>query len=595
MNYGRYIEQCIQSVLSQKASIPTKINHIIMDGGSTDETIKILKKYEGRIHYYVNRGEGQTPALNHAMRIIEKKFPKTKYLGWINADDYYNPCWLEASLSVLRKEPRKTAMICGYVTQVGVPDFLKAVVKEHERVQDTTPLNPYINAQRMTRGNYVLQPTVLIRMYAFKAMKRKYGYWFNPEYDYTQDLELWHRFLANGLKIRRIRDRVATLRRHPIRMSQTHRVDQRREGHRARVWLIDQLDKVEDSFKIAFMWRVRSSHIAGFWENKRDSHQNAMYRLSEQYKVRLFVSWDKEKPRGVWQGQDITYHPYSKPDLLLKQLKAFNPDMIFMNMVGEGAWVSVIEEFPNAWKALIDYGNRRMILSHPEQVDAVIVQQQHQKNKALRNNKIAPKKVKVIPFCIETDHFKPMPVGKLYTGVMVADFRENIKRQYLLIKAWPQIPGRLLLIGRYGRSLPKGYHNVLMKLAASLGVENRITFMNGCPYQAMPNIISMAKIGYLTSSREGGSRALLEKMACGLPCIVMKDCEGAVNMVKNGVEGYVANPLKRGDIAAKTKLLLKNYRSMGKAASRRVRKDYPYNRMSDEYQKLVEEVIERRR
>ncbi|MEE9316512.1 MAG: glycosyltransferase, partial [bacterium] len=208
MNYGRYLEECIESVLGQRASFPFKINHIIMDGGSTDDTEQILKKYKDRIHYYVNSGEGQTPALNHAMKIIEEEFPQTNFIGWLNADDYYNPIWLQASLSVLRKEAKNVAMTCGRITQVGASPILQKKIDANERRENMTQVLPYVRINRMLQGNSIIQPTVLIRMSAFKELEKRYGFYFNEEYNFTQDLDLWHRFLANGFRIRRISARV---------------------------------------------------------------------------------------------------------------------------------------------------------------------------------------------------------------------------------------------------------------------------------------------------------------------------------------------------------------------------------------------------
>jgi len=266
--------------------------------------------------------------------------------------------------------------------------------------------------------------------------------------------------------------------------------------------------------------------------------------------------------------------------------------MIFLNVMHHGFWPHIIEEFPDAWKAYIDYGGAKVVVPQADKIDAVIMQQEYQKMLVIENNDISPEKVYANPFCIDIEHFRPMPVSKLYTGIMVADFRKNIKRQQILIKEWQNIPGKLLLLGRYERSLPKGYHNTMMKLAEELGVRNRIIFMNGCPTEQIPTLISMAKIGYLTSHREAGSRALLEKMCCGLPVIVTNDCAGSMSLIESEIDGLIADPYIEGDIAAKTMKLLKNYREMGFVASERIRKEYPYSRMRDFYLDLVKGVKE---
>ena len=358
--------------------------------------------------------------------------------------------------------------------------------------------------------------------------------------------------------------------------------------------MADGQNEIKKNTKIAFLWYVRSSHVKGFWENKQDSMQYAIARLSENHQVRVFVSTEfKRSPQWI-NGQYMTFYDYSSPNELLDLLSQFNPDMIFMNLIKVPLWNRVIASFPSAWKGFMDYGSQTLEVNSHEKVDAILVQQEYQARIVVEKNKVESEKVKVNAFCIKTDHFKPIPVGKLYTGVMLADFRKAIKRQYLLIRAWQHIPGRMLLIGRFERSIPKNYHLECIKLATKLGVRDRITFMNGCHLEFLPTTLNMAKIGYMTSSREGGSRAQMEKMACGLPIIVMSDCPGSVNLIKPGVDGLVANPKILEDIVAKTEKMLLDYREMGVAASERIRRERPYDRMLNFYQDLIKESMKGR-
>jgi len=82
MNQGRYIEETIRSVLLQ--GYPD-LEYIVIDGGSTDETIEIIKKYDKWISYWVSEADkGQCNAIN-------KGLDKSTGIitGWLNSDDVY--------------------------------------------------------------------------------------------------------------------------------------------------------------------------------------------------------------------------------------------------------------------------------------------------------------------------------------------------------------------------------------------------------------------------------------------------------------------------------------------------------------------------
>ena len=80
-NHGEFIEDAILSVKNQKK---VNIEHIIIDGGSKDNTKNILKKYR-HLKWISKKNRGQTHALN-----IGLKLATGNIIGWLNADDYYS-------------------------------------------------------------------------------------------------------------------------------------------------------------------------------------------------------------------------------------------------------------------------------------------------------------------------------------------------------------------------------------------------------------------------------------------------------------------------------------------------------------------------
>ncbi len=83
-NQGQYIEETIQSVLEQNYP---KLEYIIIDGGSTDRTVEIIKKYERHLSYWISEPDkGQAHAINKGL-----KRSTGDIFNWLNSDDYLTP------------------------------------------------------------------------------------------------------------------------------------------------------------------------------------------------------------------------------------------------------------------------------------------------------------------------------------------------------------------------------------------------------------------------------------------------------------------------------------------------------------------------
>jgi len=94
-NQGEYIEDNIKSVLHQKNVL---VEHIIIDGGSTDKTLEIFKKYD-HLKWVSEKDRGQTHALNKALELTTGDI-----VGWLNADDYYEKNIFEKVVNELKKK-----------------------------------------------------------------------------------------------------------------------------------------------------------------------------------------------------------------------------------------------------------------------------------------------------------------------------------------------------------------------------------------------------------------------------------------------------------------------------------------------------------
>lgn len=81
-NQGQYLEETILSVLNQNYP---NLEYIVMDGGSTDNSVQIIKKYASKItHWQSKKDKGQADAINNGFAMATGDI-----LCWLNSDDYY--------------------------------------------------------------------------------------------------------------------------------------------------------------------------------------------------------------------------------------------------------------------------------------------------------------------------------------------------------------------------------------------------------------------------------------------------------------------------------------------------------------------------
>jgi GT2 family glycosyltransferase len=102
LNQGRYIEQCIRSVLAQ--NYPA-FEHIVIDGGSTDETLDVLKRFS-HVKWISEKDSGQSDALNKALRMA-----RGGVIAWLNSDDYYLPGAFENVREALKLRPDAAVVV----------------------------------------------------------------------------------------------------------------------------------------------------------------------------------------------------------------------------------------------------------------------------------------------------------------------------------------------------------------------------------------------------------------------------------------------------------------------------------------------------
>lgn len=108
-NGEKFIEDCIKVVIDQACP---DVEHIIMDGGSTDQTVEIIKRYAEQyphIRWVSEKDKGQSDAMNKGIAIA-----KGEIIAILNADDFYEPNVLNRVTELFKNLPEPSFLVGNY-------------------------------------------------------------------------------------------------------------------------------------------------------------------------------------------------------------------------------------------------------------------------------------------------------------------------------------------------------------------------------------------------------------------------------------------------------------------------------------------------
>lgn len=177
-NQGPFLEACIRSVLDQKYP---KLEFFVFDGGSTDQSTDILKKYSSRLAFWTSaKDKGQSDAIN-------KGFQKATgdIVAWLNSDDFYLPGSLTAVAEAWQARP-------------GAPfyygDGLRVDEEGHEKSRFFPAGVVPFERRSMAYGlNYILQPSTFMDA----RCVRDVGF-LDESLAYAMDTDLWLKLSGLG-------------------------------------------------------------------------------------------------------------------------------------------------------------------------------------------------------------------------------------------------------------------------------------------------------------------------------------------------------------------------------------------------------------
>jgi hypothetical protein len=187
-NQGIFIEDTVRSVLDQHYPA---LEYWVMDGGSTDLTCDVLRRYSGRLQFVSQRDGGQSDAINQGIARSHGQI-----IGWLNSDDTYAPGALMTVATYFRDHPDVAVVY-------GDADYIDA---DGNAIVSCAHIEPY-NAHRLLHySDFIVQPAAFFRRDAFEAVGG-----LDKSLHYCMDYDLWLK-LAARYKIAYLPQRFASFR-----------------------------------------------------------------------------------------------------------------------------------------------------------------------------------------------------------------------------------------------------------------------------------------------------------------------------------------------------------------------------------------------
>lgn len=198
LNQGVYLEKALRSIFEQKVSIQL----FIMDGGSSDNSVEIIKKWEYKINDWRSyKDNGQANAINEGVALGD-----APYICWLNSDDWMLPNGLHTLLHVLEANP-ETPVVYGKSW-----NFIEKTGKKKP-----TWVEPF-NTSRLALRCIISQPATLIRRSAWEAVGG-----LDNNLHLALDYDLWWRIYKESGNFKFINKYVAVNRDHPKSKTNTQR------------------------------------------------------------------------------------------------------------------------------------------------------------------------------------------------------------------------------------------------------------------------------------------------------------------------------------------------------------------------------------
>ncbi len=255
-NQAKYLPETIESVLRQDYP---NLEYIIIDGGSTDGSVEVIRRYESRLAYWVSeKDSGQSEAINKGFRRASGTL-----FNWLNSDDVLFPGALQRLAQAFREHP-EADMVVG--------DHARGDARGRVIWTSAVPSLRAVPAWGwLSPGG---QQSTFIASRVFQQIGG-----VREDLHCIMDRELYHRILAGGGRFVRARGLIGLIRDHPECKGHTRALEWRHETER-----------VYEHYRVS----ARRQKLAVAWMR--------LCRLLDGSYIRSYCLYRKWRGRHPWNG-----------------------------------------------------------------------------------------------------------------------------------------------------------------------------------------------------------------------------------------------------------------------------------------------------
>lgn len=250
-NQGAFIEEALLSVKEQNYPY---VEHIVVDGASTDGTVEILQRYSGRpgwehLHWASEPDHGQSDALNKGFRMATGSI-----IGWLNSDDRYRPSCF-ATIAQEFSEHKEADVVYGDYTWI---DEKGSVIRIRREIE----FNRFILCYH--RVLYIPTPSSFFRPRVFEE-----GNWIDTRLHYSMDYEFFLRLASKAYHFHHVSSLLADFRWHGQSKSAAHSREQVAENSAITMMYSPLLQKVQGTLLQGTTLAVLRGAAAGLRYSKK--------------------------------------------------------------------------------------------------------------------------------------------------------------------------------------------------------------------------------------------------------------------------------------------------------------------------------------